>query len=300
MEQEKVKKGVTIPFLLFSAKTTNAIGRRFRGLGKYVMLLSPSLKSVVPKLELGVDGRSYAAASFFSSLIYGILFGIIVFIVLTVRAAENAPNAAVAIGFAFTFVFLMLHLFYPKIIITKVAVAETKDLLFALREVMMDIDGGVPLFDAMKNVSLGNYRYVSKDFEWVVRQIEGGVPEREALKQLAIKTESEYFKRAIWQLVNALESGAGMNSALLSIVNSLEGHLYREIKNYSANLNFMMLIYMLVAAALPSLGITMLVLLSAFSGLGVTIETLGLLVGSSAAMQVIMIGYMRSIQNAHG
>jgi hypothetical protein len=38
----------------------------------------------------------------------------------------------------------------------------------------------------------------------------------------------------------------------------------------------------------------MLVLLSAFSGLGVTIETLGLLVGSSAAMQVIMIGYMSS------
>lgn len=288
------KKGVKIPFLLLSEKSSISVGKRFRGLGKYLMLLSPSLKSVVPKLELGFDGRTYAVASFFSSLIYGIAFSLIVLVVLTIKGADNAPNMSIAIGLAFFFVFLMLHLFYPKIVITKVAVAETKDLLFALREMMMDIDGGVPLFDAMKNVSGGNYGYVARDFDWVIHQIEGGVPEREALKQLAIRTESEYFKRAIWQLVNALESGAGMSSAITSIVNSLEAHLYREIKNYSANLNFMMLIYMLVAAALPSLGITMLVLLSAFSGLGVNITTLALLVGSSAVMQVVMIGYMSS------
>ena len=70
------KKGVKIPFLLLSEKSSISVGKRFRGLGKYLMLLSPSLKSVVPKLELGFDGRTYAVASFFSSLIYGIVSSI--------------------------------------------------------------------------------------------------------------------------------------------------------------------------------------------------------------------------------
>jgi hypothetical protein len=95
-------------------------------------------------------------------------------------------------------------------------------------------------------------------------------------------------------MVNALESGARMGDALTSIVQLVENYLYRDIKNYSANLNFLMLIYMLGAVVMPSLGITFLVLLSAFSGLGVSIETIAMLLFGSAMLQVVMIGYMAS------
>jgi len=135
---------------------------------------------------------------------------------------------------------------------------------------------------------------VSSDFGNVVKEIEAGSSEREALRDLALKTESEYLKRAVWQMVNALESGTSIGTALPSIVDSLENYLYREIKNYSANLNFLMLIYMMSAAVIPSLGITFLVLLSAFSDFGITLETVGMLVGISVVMQVILIGYMSS------
>jgi hypothetical protein len=95
-------------------------------------------------------------------------------------------------------------------------------------------------------------------------------------------------------MVNALETGASMSSALPGIVEALESFLFREIKNYSSNLNFILLIYMLVAAVVPSLGITFLVLLSAFSELGVDMKTVLSLVVGSGIMQIAMIGYMSS------
>jgi hypothetical protein len=49
---------------------------------------------------------------------------------------------------------------------------------------------------------------------------------------------------------------------------------------------------MFAAAVVPSLGITFLVLLSAFSDFGVTIEAVMMLVAISVVIQIIMIGYM--------
>jgi flagellar protein FlaJ len=183
---------------------------------------------------------------------------------------------------------------YPSIILRKIAIKQSRDMLFALRELLIDVKSGIPLYWAMKNVAKAEYGYVSRDFGWVSIQIERGVPEREALRSFAIKTESEYLKRAIWQMVNALESGSSLGGSLEGIVQSVEEYVYRDIKNYSSNLNFLMLLYMFAAAVIPSLGVTFLVLLSAFSDFGITIETIFMLIGTSIILQVVMIGYMGS------
>lgn len=260
--------------------------------------LFPSLKSTLQKIrfESGVD--CFLAASFFSSLIYGVLFSLLGFFVLSQRTAElGSPDPlaiSIALGAMSWLAFFMLHVSYPGIISKKIATKENKDLLYALREIIIDIDGGITLFDSMRNIASAGYGYISADFEWVVRQIESGVPEREALKQLALKTESEFLKRAAWQMVNALESGAKMSDALEGIAIAVENHMFGEIKDYSTNLNFMLLIYMLVGVVAPSLGVTFMILLSAFSGLGVTIESVMMLVLCTSFIQIILIGYMAS------
>ncbi len=280
-----------IPFLLFSFDSMRKNGRRFKNLGAFLAKLVPGLGSTLSKIEADIDPGSYAVGSLLSSFFYGIFFSAVGALSLTLRGADPLVPALL-IGLTSWLMFFLVHMVYPGIVMKKIATKESKDLLFALREIMMDVNSGVPLFDSMKNVAGESYSYVSSDFEWVVKSIESGVPQRIALKNLALKSESEYMKRALWQMVNALESGASMGSTLPGIVESLEANAYREIKNYSSNLNFLMLIYMLAAAVVPSLGITFMVLLSAFSDLGVTVETILMLVGTSAVMQIIMIGYM--------
>lgn len=284
-----------IPVLLFQMDSVRRIGRRLRGFGKLLCKPSPQLGVTLSKIGIDIKPEEYAVGSFFSSFIYGLLFFIIMLAVILLRGTmEESMIIAVGAGIGLWAIFYVLHMIYPSIILNKIAAKESKDLLFALREVMMDVNSGVPLFWAIRNTATAGYGYVSKDFNEVIRQIESGVSEKEALKNLAVKTESEYLKRALWQMVNALESGAAMGGALAGIVGSVEEYIYRDIKNYSSNLNFLMLLYMFAAAVVPSLGVTFLVLLSAFSDLGVTLETVIALVLFSAFVQVIMIGFMGS------
>lgn len=284
-----------IPVLLISSKSMERLGKRFKGIGNVLIALQPGLKTTISKLGYSFSAETYAVGSFFSSFLYGLVFSLLAAVVLALRGdAEDPVRIAVAVGFSITMLFFLLHLIYPKIVLKKIAVMENKDLLFALREIIIDVDSGIPLFDSMKNVATGEYRQISAAFEIVVREVETGTPEVDALKHLALRTESEYTKRTIWQMVNALESGASMKNALTGIADALEAANYREIKNYSTNLNFMLLIYMLIAAVVPSLGVTFMVLLSAFGGLGVDLGTVGLLIGGSILLQIIMIGYMSS------
>ncbi|MDD5340020.1 MAG: type II secretion system F family protein [Candidatus ainarchaeum sp.] len=285
-----------ILLMLVSQRRMFQLGRRFRGLGRLLGAANPRMGSILAKLKLDLEPEGYAMGAFASGLAYGLMFFLLAAAVLWVRYHDTAKMwpESLAIGllvWLITFMFLMM---YPGIMMRKIAAKESNDLLFALREMMVDIDGGVPLFDSMKNVASGDYGYVSRDLGTVVKQIERGIPDRMALRELAVRTESELMKRSLWQMVNALESGASLGTALSAIVQSIESYMYRDIKNYSSNLNFLMLIYMLAATVVPSLGITFLVLLSAFSGLGVSFTTLLLLLGISVLAQAIMIGYMHS------
>ncbi len=282
-----------IPVLLLDEGTAARAGRRLRALGRPLLKAFPSIGPAVEKIGLGMEPEDYLVASVLSSFVYGLIFFAVVLAATAGRSGfEPALRTAAAIGIGIWAVFFSLHIVYPGIILKKIAAKESKDLLFALRELTMDVQSGVPLFDSMKNVGSAGYGYVSRDFEWAMKLVDGGVPETQALKRLALKTDSEYMKRAVWQIVNALEAGARMEEALSSIVSSLEAYIYRDIKNYSSNLNVLMLLYMLGAAVVPSLGITFLVLLSAFSGLGVSLQTVGMLVAASAVLQLVMIGYM--------
>lgn len=292
-----MNQGLKIPLLLVPLGAMEKSSYRFRAFGKVIAKLKPTLENDLRSLNLNIDVENYAFGSFFSAFIYGLISTLAVILILSIRGGygtEYIQVVSVVSGISFLILFLLLHLYYPGILSKKNAAKENKDLLFALRDVMMMVESGVLLYDAMKNVAKSDYGYASKDFERVIRKIETGTPERDSLKQLALTSESEYMKRACWQLVNALESGATMENALISIVNSLENQIYRDIRNYSANLNFLMLLYMLIAAAMPSLGITFLALLSAFSGVGVTAETIWTMIGFSVFTQIIFIGYMTS------
>ncbi len=295
MEEEKPP--LRIPFVLLNYRSMEETGRRMKGLAKVVGSIRPKLGKELEALEIPIRGEYYSIGAFFSALIYGLLAFDLVMFALTYSATmpmNSMIRFGAAAGLSLFMAFFMLHLYYPVIIVRKISARSDKDLLYALREVMLSINSGIPLFDSIKNVSLGSYGKVSLDFGMIVRQVESGTPMKDALRNQALLSESEFFKRAMWQMINALETGASMSTAMPGIVDALETQTYRNIRTYSSNLNFLMLIYMLVAAAIPSLGITFLVLLSAFSGFGISLDKIIGLVAGAAIGQLLLISYMSS------
>jgi hypothetical protein len=77
MTQEK------IPVLLLKWNDVQKVGRRLRGLGQTILKLFPKLDDTLPKIGIDVDAEAYAAGSFVSSLLYGVLFFLVTAIALS-------------------------------------------------------------------------------------------------------------------------------------------------------------------------------------------------------------------------
>ncbi|PIN84781.1 MAG: hypothetical protein COV47_05595 [Candidatus Diapherotrites archaeon CG11_big_fil_rev_8_21_14_0_20_37_9] len=286
-----------IKFMLFSLERINKMNRKFIWIGERLSRVFYNLKYDLYKANVDTSAERYLTASFFSAAIYGILFFSFFYALFFMRDGEIlADNSIIAtlFGLIFFIVFFALHLVYPKIIAQKYSSGIDQSLLFALNSMLIQVSSGVSLFDAMSNVSKSNYGNVSGEFGKVVKDINSGESEARALEKLAVKTNSEYMKKIIWQLITALRSGASLKGSLETVVQLLNRLQLRAIKNYAAELNMWILLYLMLAAAIPTIGITFLVILSAMAGASVGPETIILFILFAGAMQVMLIGFVKT------
>ena len=287
---------IKIPFLLIPPKAFEQHPKLIKSVGIFRKII-PTLQFDLKALYYEISAEAYILATFLSFVIYFVLFSFllyaILFVALPVDKHESIPSQSVSIGFLFSLLFLILLIAYPSILVKKINTKKNKNVLFALREIILSVNSGITLFDAMKNVSVSkDYGFVASDFERVIHSIESGKSEKEALREFAVFNQNDYLKRAAWQIINSIETGSRVGITLNIVTDSLEKEIYRDIRLYSTNLNFIMLIYLLGAAAVPSIGIAFLVLLSAFAGIGVDLTTIGVLLVGTSLFQIVLIGYI--------
>jgi hypothetical protein len=97
-----------------------------------------------------------------------------------------------------------------------------------------------------------------------------------------------------WQLLTSIKSGASLEGALTSVVQHLSNSQFRNIKNYAAELNIWILTYLLLAAAIPTIGITFLVILSAMGGSSIGKTQVALMIAFAVLMQAVLIGFVKT------
>jgi len=282
--------------MLISIEGGERLSRRFIGVGKRLLGIFPGVRYDLRSAGLSIEPEKYCVAALFSALGWGTLFLLMGFAITYARTGELGFSGAMgaALFFAFTVMFFLLHIFYPGILSRRIAESIDKDLLFALKSMLVQVRSGISLYNAMENIAASDYGYISKEFQTAVSQISAGESERSALEKLALRTQSEYFKRSMWQLITAMQSGASVAGALRSILDILVARQRQAIRSYSSELNFLILIYLLFAAVIPSIGVTMLALLSAFSSLNITPELFAGIAIVSFVVQLSLIGAINS------
>ena len=245
--------------MLFSIERANNVNRKFVWIGEKLSKIFFKVKYDLEKAELEISPEKYLTAAFFSALVYGILlFGLFYGLFYLRDSAITATNSilAFAIGCVFFVVFFFLHMVYPGITAKKYAAGIDQSLMFALKSMLIQVSSGVSLFDSMVNISKAGYGSVSKEFGEVVQDVSAGESEAKALEKLALRTKSSYLRRTSWQLLTSIRSGASLEGALSSVVLTLTAQQIRAIRDYAAELNMWILLYLLLAAAIPTLGIT--------------------------------------------
>jgi len=284
-----------IPFVLFPINTAKQIAKPFYGLANKLLKVFPELSVRLDQANIDIQPREYVAIAIFSFLLWSIIimfaFSIITFFV-TVPEFFIYVIVAVSeiIGFL-TFAYIIL---YPRLIITRKAKDLEKNLLFALRHLLIQVKSGVPLFDGLVSVSNGNYGLVSEELKECTKRISTGMEQTVALEELALKNPSLDFRRVLWQITSAIKTGADLGSTLESIVQNLSDEHKVSIRRYGSQLNPLAMMYMMLAVIIPSLGITFLIIFSSFSGLAVT-ETIFIVIAIALAFfQFTFIGVVKS------
>lgn len=285
-------KEKTPVMLLFPLDKARLFSNKFLAIGRVLSKIVFSLEYDLEKAEISIDSERYALASFISAIIYGIIFSFIglAFGVIITRGIN--PTTILLVFGAGIFGFfgaLAFHLVYPKIQANQIATQVDQELIFALRTILIQVSSGISLFEAIRSISKSNYGQISKEFKDVIRDVNSGMSEQAALEKLAFKTNSDILKKTIWQIITTMKSGGSIVTALNSQINELVLNQIETIKNYSAELNLWTLVYLIIAAAMPSLGVTFLVIASSIGGSGIGVEAVILIALLAFCVQAALI-----------
>ncbi len=283
--------------MLISIEQANSLPSRVSGSMSRFARLLPFLSQSLEQAKLRIAPENYLAATVISAAMYGIIGGFLVLVLGIFSLGEinyHAFQWGVAGGTIAALASFGLHLIYPRIMAGQAVQGVDQGLMFALRSLQIQVSSGVSLYDAMANVARSNYGIISEEFERVVQDINAGVNESAALERMALRTDSPFLRKTIWQLVTSIRAGSPLSTALTSIMESLNEFRSRAIKNYAAELNLWILLYLLTAAALPTIGITFMVILSSIGGSDIQPETIFVTVGAAFVVQIVLIGLIGS------
>lgn len=266
--------------------------RKLRPLAQGMLKSFPSLKLDLVQAEMEIDPLDYMSLTLFTSLFYFLLLGgLMTFIGFVIKGGFDP------IGLVIGTVFLVMSFnylsFYPKVQAKKRINDLEGNLLYALRHLLIQVRSGVPLFESMVNITSG-YGQISVEFKKIVKEINAGVPEMTALDEAAKRNPSLYFRRSLWQIVNAIRGGADVGKTIQTITDNFAREQINRIKRYGQELNPWTMLYMIVAVIAPTLGITFIIIMTSFAGIQVPKLIFPFILGGVGMFQFFFMGFIRS------
>jgi len=281
-----------IPLIPMPLKKALTVSKKFRWVSQPLSRLFPGLNRDLYQSEIDIKPIDYIGIAFFTSIFYAMLMGSIVTLSSLVFIKILDPIGLI-VGIIFFFISFYFIIFYPKVIVKKRTKMLEKNLLFALRHILIEIKSGVPLFDSLVGVSSG-YEELSDEFMKIVKNINAGKSQIESLNEASERNPSLYFRRALWQIVNAIKAGSDIGNTLEVITDNLSEEQLNQIKSYGQELNPWTMLYMIIAVIAPSLGVTFLIILSSFSGISIPKLIFPLIILGLFLFQIFFIGFIKA------
>ena len=278
-----------LPFSLVPPQFTFELASKTRPLGTAVQAWVPILgDDLLGAGYADIDADTYATAcvlnaftNFFAVFILIDLLGALTLTPMLLVAGLASAGVGIAT--------LVSCLVWPQIIATQRRRAIDANMIAATRQLLIQIRSGVPLFIALLSVSSGHSK-VSEEFYKIAAKLNAGVDETDALAEASATSPSIQFRKVVWQLSNALKVGTDVGLALEATLGELELEQTEQIKKYSQELSPLTMIYMISAIIVPSLGVTMLIVVGSLMSFPIPKATL-------VVVFIVMIGFQAFFLN---
>ena len=205
-------------------------------------------------------------------------------------------NVLKGIMFVFVPVIFFVMFFYmirlPDLKISRKEKDISKEIVFAGRFLIVELESGVPLYNAMVNVSK-NYEVIGRYFKEITDKIDLGTSMEDALNEAVEFIPSNDFRKILWQIINSIRTGSNVAKSLYSVMEQITKDHITEVNKYGKKLNPLAMFYMIVAVILPSLGMTMLIILSSFIKFELSLTILLALAGFLGFVQFMFISMVK-------
>ena len=256
---------IRIPFSILPPKILAHLSFVFKGLAEKLIKRFKFLERGVEQAEFDVSSEEYLAMCL-TATSFLFIFLSVVFSFIFIKFDRNLTGIVIATIICF---FAFIHqINYPKLKASRRIKEIDKNLISALRTILIQINSGVALFDVYVYISKSDYGEVSKIFDKMVKKINTGMPQVDALEEAAKNNPSPFFRKSIWQLINGMKAGGNVSKVLRNIVDSLSKEQLIQIEHYGSQLNPLAMFYMLIVIIIPSLGVTFITVISSFFSSG--------------------------------
>src|SRR3989344_5541939 len=209
----------------------------------------PSLKIKLKQAGMQDKPEEFVRKTFVSSVY--MTFGIVLFIFLVLaRFVKIRVFMLLAVPILFLIMFSYL-IRLPDTRISRKGKQISREIVFATRFLIIELESGVPLYNAMINVSK-NYEVIGRHFKDIIDKVDLGTSMEDALNEAVEFVPSNEFRKVLWQVINSIRTGSNVAKSLYSVVDQITKDQITEVNKYGKKLNPLAMFYMIVAVILPS------------------------------------------------
>lgn len=202
--------------------------------------------------------------------------------------------AGFPIAYFFSFNY-MLKL--PDVKIRRLEKEINKEIIFAGRFIVIEIESGINLFKALENISV-HYPKTGHIFDEILGKVELGTTLEDAIDEAILTCPSANLRKILWQILNSIRTGSNLAKSLNTVLNQIVHEQKIEVMEYGRKLNPLAMFYMMIAVIVPSIGITMFIVLASFIGLKLRLPVLLSIVFFIGFIQFIFLSVIKNSRPA--
>lgn len=229
---------------------------------------------------------------------YGsIAFGFLAF--LFTKGVNPWTRLLVMLGITLISFFLLFNYVskLPDMTILKKSRDIDREIVFAIRFIIIEVESGVPIYNLLKNM-ISSYEHIGETCREIVERVNMGTSLEEALNEAVEYCPSDDFRKVLWQVMNSIRTGSDVSKPLRTVLDQVIRKQQIMVNEYGRKLNPLAMFYMMIAVIIPSLGITFLMLIVTFIGLKLSLDALLLIAVAVGFMQFVFYVIIKSSRPA--
>jgi len=279
---------------LFESKRIEKLASPLKPVSSGVGIAFPELNWNLKKAGYKIDAIVFLSIALFFAIMVFVVSMLAIVLPLALKGGLDVIAGTImsAVVGLLAFFYVML---IPNLKISRKRNQIDKNLEYMLKDMQIQLTAGIPLFDIFVNIASGEYGECSVVCSKVVQDVHSGKSIVNVLDEFGLQSPSEYMRRVFWQIVNALKTGSNVGISLKMISIEIREEKENNITTYSHELALWSLVYMIFVIVLPSMGITLILILSSFLGGATVTEVIfWVMLAAIIFFQVVFISIIRN------